>query len=797
MSPQPLKLLRLLKRGHVLALGLVCAVLVINLLIVDTMVQKQRTNGQVINVAGRQRILSQRLSKLAIYISLGHYNDTATISGFKRLPMLNSEWGTAQNALISGSKEMGLPQMPDDDSLKTLYAAITPHFLAMHKAFEDVGAYEGKPYLQNEVEPYISQIVEHERVFLALMGNIVDRLVFLQREKVTQMQWATWAMHLALVLLILLEVIFIFRPIQRFTARYIGLERNARHELEERLNELQAKNEELHQLELRLNSSLSELQRAHLELSKKENLLLEAQVMAGMGSYEYDIESRYTDWSTQIPKLFKMPENTRNEDVVLADFFTPEDGPRLVEEWRAAVLQGLPYSGEFNAIAADGSPMVVKFSSRPVVEPDGSIKKYFGILLDYTKIRNSMRQLEEARAKAEEAALAKTQFLSTMSHEIRTPMNAVIGFTQLLLMDKPRPDQVDGLTTLSHSAQHLLTLINDILDFNKIDSGHVEFEELEFDLDQLMNNIVGMFRLKAEEKNILLDYQRDASFNCYMLGDTTRLTQVFTNLLGNAIKFTSRGRITLSYTVAEETQERAWLRFSVKDTGIGIPEDKLQSVFESFTQAAASTTRLYGGTGLGLAICKRLVQLMGGALEVKSSVGIGSEFYFTLPLTKGNHRTPTVAPTLVETEEEANKYSIANKHILVVEDNPVNRKVASLFLRRWNVNAYFAENGQQAVDMTSHTDYDLILMDLQMPIMDGYKATLEIRQMPRYRKVPIVALTASASIQVKEEVLRYGMDDIITKPFQANDLLQIISRHIRKRPGAGVPLPEAPGTKSA
>ena len=359
-----------------------------------------------------------------------------------------------------------------------------------------------------------------------------------------------------------------------------------------------------------------------------------------------------------------------------------------------------------------------------------------------------------------------------MSHEIRTPMNAVIGLTHLLLQENPRQDQLDNLQTLKFSAENLLSLINDILDFSKIEAGKIEFEKISFKLIDLVNSIKHSMQYKAEEKGIKLKLEVDEGIPANVKGDPTRLAQVLNNLVSNAVKFTSKGYVKVSIRNLGQDGEGIKLRFSVRDTGIGIPEKKLSSIFESFSQASSSTTREYGGTGLGLAITKKLLELCGSTIEVKSKENVGTEFAFDLRLELPDS-SEKVAKTYV-TEDLAEQNWSGN--ILLAEDNKVNVKIACKFLKKWGLEVDVAENGLVAVELAKNKKYDLVLMDLQMPVMDGYEATKRIRGM--YPDIPIIALTASALLEVKAEAIAAGMSDYASKPFNPTELRKKINQFL-------------------
>lgn len=408
---------------------------------------------------------------------------------------------------------------------------------------------------------------------------------------------------------------------------------------------------------------------------------------------------------------------------------------------------------------------------------DGKVKQTLTTAQEITLRKQAEEEIILEKERAEEASQAKAQFLSVMSHEIRTPINAVIGLTSILLLENPRKDQLENLQVLKSSADHLLSLVSDILDFSKIESGKIEFEETQFVLSDVLENIQKIFSQKALEKNIELRVQKTPRLPYKITGDLVRLNQILANLVDNAIKFTDEGSVKVQYRISEEEVDAVSITFEVADTGIGIPEDKKAHIFESFTQASSDTTRRFGGTGLGLAICMKLVELQGGNIAVDSVPGSGSVFSFSLTFKKGQ----PVQNEEISIGGKSEDVSLKGLRILVVEDNDINVFVLNKFLSRWQAETETAVNGIEAVEKVKQGNFDAVLMDLQMPGLDGYGATGQIRKIkdPKINSIPIIALTAAASMDTRTEVLKKGMNDYVTKPFNPQELYSILSKYLK------------------
>jgi len=445
------------------------------------------------------------------------------------------------------------------------------------------------------------------------------------------------------------------------------------------------------------------------------------------------------------------------------------------------ITSGNIWKGEFHNKSKDGSLFWEHATISPLRDAAGDITHFIAVKENITEKKIIMEQLVYAKEQAEAATQAKGDFLATMSHEIRTPMNGVIGMTGLLLDTELDEKQRYYAETVSRSGDHLLTLINDILDFSKIESGKMDLELLNFDLWQTLEETTLMFAQRADEAGLKLACRMEPGVPQYLKGDPGRVRQILTNLVGNALKFTGHdGSVSLNASLAEEQDDCPTVRFEINDTGIGIQQSRLTAIFEPFTQASGSTARKYGGTGLGLAICKQLAELMGGEIGVTSEEGRGSTFWFT---TRFERCTGSEVEQLVQRSnmQAAVASSSANRNarILLAEDNIINQKVAQGILNQLGFKCDVVANGEEAVQALEMIDYDLVLMDCQMPDMNGFEAAAMIRSPDSEvcnHDVPIIAMTANAMKGDREKCLASGMNDYLSKPVKNSELAEMLDK---------------------
>lgn len=498
--------------------------------------------------------------------------------------------------------------------------------------------------------------------------------------------------------------------------------------------------------------------------------------------YTHDLAGNLITWSKagELITGFGQPELFGKNLVDLA----PPERQEGVRDWLRQIVQGnSPNTFELAIRTQSGDLVTLEVSTREITQ-DGRKVGILGFGRNITARIRSEEEARRAREAAEAASQAKSEFLANMSHEIRTPMNGILGMTELALETGLAPEQREYLEMVKLSADSLLTIINDILDFSKIEAGKLEIDAAEFSLRRLLETTLKPLVLRARQKGLRLENRVDSGTPDLLLGDAGRLRQVLTNLVGNAIKFTERGSVEVRVEAESRSLGEAKLRFEVRDTGIGIPREKQQAIFEAFAQADGSTTRKYGGTGLGLTITRKIIEMMGGTIAVESEPEKGSTFYFTVPFTPVAAAGKGVLPAADESAFDFNPQLHAHApraRILVAEDNPANQKVVVCLLQKRGYAVELAQNGREALavlEKTGMAGFDLVLMDLQMPQMNGFEATAAIREIEKGsgRHLPIIALTAHAMKGDMERCLSAGMDGYISKPIQKEELLETIGR---------------------
>ncbi len=435
-------------------------------------------------------------------------------------------------------------------------------------------------------------------------------------------------------------------------------------------------------------------------------------------------------------------------------------------------MNGSNFTNDISVQTKDGKTVWLEGNVQKIFNAKGEHIQTHAILRDITERKHAEEQLQIAKKKAEDASLAKERFLSTMSHEIRTPLNAVIGMSKILMDESPRADQQDLLKTMQYSAENLLTLINDTLDFTKMSGEKIQFEEIPFRLSDEVERLVNSLKYKASEKGNLIKYETDHNLPSLVKGDLQRLKQVLTNLIGNASKFTENGLIKVSCKMLPKRGDSLMIRFAVADNGIGIDPDKHQEIFAEYSQADNTISRKYGGTGLGLTISKMIVEQQGGTIWVEGKKNEGATFFFDLPFAEANIRPGRAI------RQQDPMESLSQLNVLAVDDNQINQLVLDRFLKKWGVTFKQAADGKEAIALAEREKFDVILMDLEMPVVDGYMASKAIREPGRPNcETPIIALTASSRSEVELKVLECGMTDVMMKPFNPGNLHQMLVKY--------------------
>lgn len=512
-------------------------------------------------------------------------------------------------------------------------------------------------------------------------------------------------------------------------------------------------------------------ERKHIEdeLKKSEELYRLVIEATNDGIWDWDMLSNEVFFNKRLKQMLGYEEMEFEHHLsTWHKIMHPDDLVEAEKILKDHLEKDLPFFYKLRFFHKDGSIRWIMCRGFAMRNEDGLHYRMLGSYTDVTDIMETKEALRIAKENAEETSKAKEMFLANMSHEIRTPLNGIIGLAQLLNKTILNTVQSEYLKAIRYSADNLLVIINDILDLAKIEAGKMDLEYIDFDVNEIAENVIKSFTYKAEEKGIQL-------FACLpenrivLLGDPYRLTQILTNLLGNAIKFTQNGNVELCI-VQQSDDVYTHLTFHVKDTGIGMHESKMETIFNSFSQAQSDTARKYGGTGLGLAICKKLIELQNGSIGVKSQLGKGSEFTFDLKYDKGNQQSDRIMNQKIQ--EFA---PLENVRILLAEDNEINQFLAGELLKSWGIEFDIVANGIEAIVKWTNHDYDLILMDVQMPILGGLEATLEIRRGEQPKaSIPIIALTANAMSSQKDRVMSVGMNDFVSKPFKEVELYQKI-----------------------
>lgn len=561
--------------------------------------------------------------------------------------------------------------------------------------------------------------------------------------------------------------------------------RRVNSELMNRFAEVRQKNAEINIKSDEIRKKNDLIVEANTILQRQRQQLSEAQKIAKLGSWEFEPASNNYVWLSYLYELFNLPKTERPPSLNTCIFrIVKSDRPKVIEAIRAAIYERRRTEIDFRIIHLYDDLKYVNAKIVPMVSSSNQLLMISGTLLDTTAHHLTEKKLVYAKEQAEIANRSKGLFLANMSHEIRTPLNGIIGFTDVLMRECTQPTQLEYLNYIRNSGDSLLRLLNDILDFNKIEHGKLEIENIDFQLHETIDLAVRPYKIQAEEMGVQLSLDISPEVPLWINGDPMRTRQLIVNYVSNALKFTTKGAIKIIISVDEiniPAGDQLKLKFMVADTGMGIPSDKQQHIFELFTQADSSTTRKFGGTGLGLAITSQLAKLMGGNTGVVSpghlgnSLKPGSDFWFTVAVKRAN-----VAAREKKAETKAELNFGGSVKILVAEDNPINQLLMKKVLESMNAQMVIVENGWLAVQQMKDEKFDAVLMDIQMPVMDGYQATMMIRQSIS-SVIPIIGVSANAFKEDVDRSINAGMDAHLSKPFKPADLFNTIQQLMAKK----------------
>lgn len=514
---------------------------------------------------------------------------------------------------------------------------------------------------------------------------------------------------------------------------------------------------------------ITETQILEQRLRRSEEIQNQAAWLGKLGGWELDLETGRLIWSSVLYQMHELPEGELISQETAISLYQPEAQQIMARVLKNIVSQGTPFDLELEKKTFTGKKLWVRTTGTAQIE-NGKTVRVYGMMQDISEQRRILEKLVQANQEAKAAAEAKSQFVATISHEIRTPMNGILGMVQLLQDEELTDQQKQWVQLIDHSGRALLDIINDVLDFSKIEAGKMDVQKEPISPKSLLAELRIIMDMQANEKEILLINETPDSLEGYYLLDQGKVRQILINLIANAIKFTEQGEVRFGVSA-----KNGLLHFFVKDTGIGISPEMQKRLFQPFSQESDISNRKYGGTGLGLSISHRLVNLMGGTIEMESKIGQGTCFWFELP-----SESVAQAPQKSLSEDVDNTDIQFPGHILVAEDSPVNQIVITRMLEKLGVEVTVVENGEECLTAMSEHTFDLLLLDCNMPVMDGFETVQNIRKEDRYQKFPVIALTANADDATRKKCFAFGMNDFVSKPYRRTELIKIFKQWLPK-----------------
>ncbi len=783
---------RWMTKRYALALTVIALLACTAYFALSLVIAQQESTGAVVNISGRQRMLSQRSTLFVQRMLLSHTPEEYAASRAELLKATD-RIEMSHDGLTKGSVELGLPSTMSQQVHAMYFSGEAPLDGRMRTFIASLRQVLETPFgaLHTDL-PYVHYILTTAPG--ALLTSLDAMVWQYQREGEAVIKnlhrMESGVLFLTLLALVL-EVLLIFRPMVRQVVQQIGqlhtMTENLNAEIKKRSDAQQALQSILDALEDRvaertaaLTREIQEREKAEISLRESEQRYRAVAESANEGIVTIDSRAQIVSWNRGATAIFHYTE---------AESIGASVALLMPERYRQACLAGIGalLAGgetqiigtpqEFNGLRKDGQEVPLELSISTWVA--GEQPFFTGIIRDISERKRGEAALHAAKEEAESATRAKSQFLATMSHEIRTPINALLGMGELLLETSLSDEQRYFLEISNQSGAALLALINDILDLSKIEAGQLDMERVVFDLPNLITGTVEILNLLAKDRGNRLELHWQEALPQWVIGDPGRLRQVLLNLVNNALKFTQQGLVTV--TVGAGAGD--FLHFSVRDTGIGIAPEKLEAIFLPFNQADSSVTRTFGGTGLGLTICRQIIQHAGGQIAVESRLGEGSHFYFYWPLPR------TSSPELERErigKDESKGVRMADAEqgspqLLLVEDSEENQILIRAYLRSGRYRLDVVNNGAEAVEQIQRVRYDLILMDIQMPVLDGYAATQKIRAWEKalhpQQRIPIVAVTADAMKESLDRAKEAGCDLCLTKPVSKKRLLEVLASY--------------------